>query len=42
MSKIYGKWLNYLINDLNMWELTREFGKFLKYLGNGLGRWGTV
>ena len=45
MAKIYGKWLKYLINGLNMWELTQRFSaretakifvKWLRYMGHGL------
>ena len=36
MAQIYGKWLKYLTNGLNMWELTKRFWKWLKYLENGL------
>ena len=43
MAKIYGKWLQYLTNGLNMWELTQTFlemaklfGKWLRYMGHGL------
>ena len=43
IAKIYGKWLKYLRNGLNMWELTWRFWemakilvKWLKYMGHGL------
>ena len=43
MPKICWKWLNYLTNVLNMWELTQRFGetaqifgKWLRYIGHGL------
>ena len=43
MTKIYGKWLNYLTNGLNMWELTerfwemaKRFVKWRRYMGHGL------
>ena len=43
MPKICGEWLNYLTNDLNMWELSQRFwemakifGKFLWYMDHGL------
>ena len=43
MAQIYGKWLKYLTNGLNMWELTQRFsemvkifGKWLKYMGHVL------
>ena len=39
MAKIYGKWLKYLRNGLNMWEMTQRFGKFQEYFGNGLDIW---
>ena len=39
MAQIYMKWLKYLTNGLNMWELTQRFlemakifGKWLRYL----------
>ena len=32
MAQIYGKWLKYLTNGLNMWEMTYICGKWLKYL----------
>ena len=31
MAKICAKWLKYLRNGLNMWEMTQRFGKWLKY-----------
>ena len=41
MSKIYGEWLKYLTNNLNMQELTQRFWKmakifvkWLKYIGH--------
>ena len=44
MAQIYGKWLEYLINGLSMWELTQRFSemakifvKWLKYLRYGIG-----
>ena len=39
---MYGKWLKYLTNGLNMWEMTYRFVKYLKYLENGLDIWGTA
>ena len=43
IAKTYAKWLKYLTNGLNMWELTMRFGemakifvKCLKYMGHGL------
>ena len=43
VSKMYGKWLKYLTNGLNMWKLTQRFYemakiivKWLKYMGHGL------
>ena len=43
VSKIYMKWLKYLTNGLNMWELTQRFWemakifvKWLKYIEHGL------
>ena len=35
IAKICGKRFKYLINGLNMWEMTYIFGKWLKYLRNG-------
>ena len=29
MAKIFGKWLKYLTNGLNMWEMTQRFGNWL-------------
>ena len=46
IAQICGKWLQYLINGLNMWELTYIFGeippvfeKRLNYVGNDLDVW---
>ena len=43
MAKIYGKWLKYVTNGLNMWALTQRFWemaeifvKWLRYMGHGL------
>ena len=43
MALINGKWLKYLINGLNMWELTQRFWemakifvKWLRYIGHDL------
>ena len=43
MAKIYGKWLKYFTNDLNMlelterfWEMAKMFVKWLRYMGHGL------
>ena len=43
MPKIYGKWLNYLTNGLNIWDMTyrfwemaKRFVKWLRYTGHGL------
>ena len=43
MPKICEKWLNYLTNSLNMWELTQRFwemakifGEWLRYMWHGL------
>ena len=30
MNQIYGKWLQYLTNGLNMWELTQRFWEMAK------------
>ena len=30
------KWLKYLTNGLNMWELTQRLWEMAKYLENGL------
>ena len=42
MAQIYGKWLMYLTNGSNMWELTQRFwemakifGKWLRYMRHG-------
>ena len=41
-AQIYRKWLKYLINGFNMWELTQRFwemakifGKWLRYMRHG-------
>ena len=36
MTQIYGKWLNYLANGLNMWELTQRFWEMAKIFGKRL------
>ena len=43
MAQIYGKYIKYLINGLNMWELTYRFSemakifvKWLRYIGHDL------
>ena len=36
MTYIFGKGLEYLRNDYNMWEMTQSFGKWLKYVGKWL------
>ena len=33
MAQIYGKWLKYLTNGLNMWELTKRFWEMAKIFG---------
>ena len=33
MAQIYVKWLKYLTNGLNMWELTQRFGEMAKIFG---------
>ena len=42
MTQICGKWLKYMGNALNMWELTKRFlemaeifGKLLRYMRHG-------
>ena len=42
MTNVCGKWLKYLRNDENMWEITWTCGKWLKYVGNGLSIWQTA
>ena len=49
VSKIYWKWLKYLTNGLNMYELTQRFWemakifvKWLKYMEHGLSISGTA
>ena len=32
MTYIFGKWLKYLRNGENMWEMTQICGKYLKYV----------
>ena len=46
MTYIFRKWLKYLRNGYNMWEMTQICGKILKYVGkrlnyltNGLKMW---
>ena len=39
MTYICAKWLKYLRNGYNMWEMTQICGKQLKYLGNGFNMW---
>ena len=46
IAKTCGKWLMYLIDGLNMWEMTYIFGKMaqvfekrLNYVGNDLDVW---
>ena len=50
IAKICGKWLKYLINGFNMWEVTYIFAKYicemppvfekrLNYVGNDLDVW---
>ena len=34
-----GKWLKYLTNGLNMWEMTQIYEKWLKHVRNGLSMW---
>ena len=36
MSQIYGKWLKYLTNGLNMSELTKRFWEMAKIFGKWL------
>ena len=36
MEYICGKWLKYLRNGQNMWEMTQITEKWLKYMGKGL------
>ena len=36
MAKICVKWLKYLRNGLNIWEMTLIFGKWLTYFENFL------
>ena len=42
MTNVCGKWLKYLRNFKNMWEITQTCGKWLKFVGNGLGIWQTA
>ena len=39
--KYVGNWLNYVINGLKMWKMTKRLGKWPKYLGYGLDTSGT-
>ena len=39
MAKVCEKWIQFLRNGLNMWEMTQRFRKWLKYLGDGLDIW---
>ena len=36
MAKIYGKWLKYQTNGLNMWELTQRFWEMAEIFGKWL------
>ena len=36
MAQIYGKWLKYLTNFLDMWELTKRFWEMAKIFGKWL------
>ena len=36
MAQISGKWLKYLRNGLNMWELTQRFWEMAKIFGKWL------
>ena len=36
MDQICGKWLKYLTNCLNMWELTQRYWEMAKILGKWL------
>ena len=47
IATIFGKWLKYLTNGSNMWELTQRFWemakrlvKWLRYMGHGLSNLG--
>ena len=31
-AKVCGKWLKYLRNDLNIWEMSKMSGKWLTYM----------
>ena len=39
MAQVFEKRLNYVGNDVDLWELSKIYGKWLKYLTNGLNMW---
>ena len=36
MTKVFEKLLNYVGNDVDLWEVSKVYGKWLKYLTNVL------
>ena len=36
MTQICRKWLKYVGNDVDLWEIAKICGEWLKYLMNGL------
>ena len=36
MADVFDKRLNYVGNDLEIWEMAKVFGKWLRYMGHGL------
>ena len=36
MAQVFEKRLNYVRNDVDLWEVYKIYGKWLKYLTNGL------
>ena len=39
IAKICVKWIKYLRNGFNMWEMTWRLWKWLTFLGNGSDIW---
>ena len=36
MALVFDKGLNYVENDLEIWEMAKTFGKWLRYMGHNL------
>ena len=39
MAPVFEKRLNYVINDVDLFEVSKIYGKWFKYLTNGLNMW---